>query len=170
MVGSVSCVWSHVKRSADGAGRAVLQSVVGDRPQVQALLRSVPAGIPNGTFATFILPGQPSDQTHRVELGDFTGSSLFVFDDHQGSLRLDHRFNEKNLFYVRYRFDSQDSSGGGQVTPPGLTTVNESRSSALAIVLNTVLTSRSSNDARLACYNSVREAMLSFRYQRRSLQ
>src|SRR6266576_2945062 len=27
-----------------GAGRAVLQSVVGDRPQVQALLRSVPAG------------------------------------------------------------------------------------------------------------------------------
>jgi Carboxypeptidase regulatory-like domain/TonB-dependent Receptor Plug Domain len=132
------------------AGRAVLQSVVGDRPQVQALLRSVPAGIPNGTFATFILPGQPSDQTHRVELGDFTGSSLFVFDDHQGSLRLDHRFNEENLFYVRYRFDSQDTSGGGQVTPPGLTTVNETRSSALAIVLNSFLTNRSSNDARLA--------------------
>ena len=128
------------------AGRAVLQSVVGDRPQVQALLRSVPAGIPNGTFATFVLLGQP----HRVELGDFTGSSLFVFDDHQGSLRLDHRFNEKNLFYVRYRFDSQDSSGGGQVTPPGLTTVNETRSSALAIVLNSALTNRSSNDARLA--------------------
>ena len=103
------------------AGRAVLQSVAGDRPQVQALLRSVPAGIPNGTFATFTT-GQPSGQTHRVELGDFTGSSLFVFDDHQGSLRLDHRFNEKNLFYARYRFDSQDSSGGGQVTPPGLTT------------------------------------------------
>jgi hypothetical protein len=91
-----------------------------------------------------------SGQPHNVELGDFTGSSLFVFDDHQGSLRLDHRFNEKNLFYVRYRFDSQDSSGGGQVTPPGLTTVNESRSTALAIVLNTFLTSRSSNEARLA--------------------
>ena len=104
------------------AGRAVLQSVAGDRPQVQALLRSVPAGIPNGTFATFttIWP-----DTSGVELGDFTGSSLFVFDDHQGSLRLDHRFNEKNLFYARYRFDSQDSSGGGQVTPPGLTTVND---------------------------------------------
>ncbi len=128
------------------AGRAVLQAVVGDRPQVQALLRSVPAGIPNGTFAQFTILGQP----YRVELGDFTGSSLFVFDDHQGSLRLDHGFNEKNRFYVRYRFDSQNSSGGGQVTPPGLTTVNESRSSALAIVLNTVLTSRSSNDARLA--------------------
>jgi TonB-dependent Receptor Plug Domain len=129
------------------AGRAVLQSVAGDRPQVQVLLRSLPAGIPNGTFATFVLPGQPP---RLVELGDFTGSSLFVFDDHQGSLRLDQTFNEKNLFYVRYRFDSQNSSGGGQVTPPGLTTVNDSRSSALAIALNTVLTSRSSNDARLA--------------------
>src|SRR4029450_9341916 len=128
-------------------GRAVLQAVVGDRPQVQALLRSVPAGIPNGTFAQFTISGQPP---HRVELGDFTGSAMFVFDDPQGSLRLDHRFNEKNLFYIRYRFDSQNSSGGGQVTPPGLTTVNEIRSSALTIVLNTVLTSRSSNEARLA--------------------
>src|SRR4030095_8174522 len=67
-----------------------------------------------------------------------------------GSLRLDHQLNKNNLFYGRYRFDSQDSSGGGQVTPPGLTTVNELRSTALAIVLNTVLTSRSSNEARLA--------------------
>ncbi|MCM3870557.1 MAG: TonB-dependent receptor, partial [Pyrinomonadaceae bacterium] len=129
------------------AGRALLQSVVGDRPQVQALLRSVPAGIPNGTFQQFTILGQPP---RNVELGDFTGSSQFVFDDHQGSLRLDHRFNEKNFFYARYRFDSQDSSGGGQVTPPGLTTVNESRSSALAIVLNSVLTSRSSNEVRFA--------------------
>jgi Carboxypeptidase regulatory-like domain/TonB-dependent Receptor Plug Domain len=129
------------------AGRGVLQAVVGDRPQVQALLRSLPAGLPNGTFAQFTSPGQPPQS---VELGDFTGSSMFVFDDQQGSLRLDHSFNEKNLFYARYRFDSQNSSGAGQVTPPGLTNANESRSSALAIVLNTVLTSRSSNEARLA--------------------
>src|SRR4029450_5557699 len=128
-------------------GRAVLQAVVGDRPQVQALLRSVPAGIPNGTFAQFTISGQPP---HRVELGDFTGSSMFVFDDHQGSVRLDHNFNKNNLFYVRYRFDAQHSSGGGQVTPPGLTFVSELRSSALAIVLNTFLTSRSSNEARIA--------------------
>ena len=128
------------------AGRGRLQAVAGNRPQVQALLRSVPAGIPNGTFATFTLSGQ----THPVELGDFTGSSKFVFDDHQGSLRLDHSFDQNNLFYVRYRFHSQDSSGSGQVTPPGLTSVNKSKSSALAIVLNTVLTGRSSNEARLA--------------------
>jgi hypothetical protein len=129
------------------AGRDVLQSSAGDRPQVQVLLRSVPAGIPNGKFTTLTSPGQPPE---RVELGDFTGSSLFGFDDQQGSVRLDHRFNDKNLFYARYRFDSQDSSGGGQVTPPGLTTVNTLRSKALAIVLNTVLTNRSSNEARLA--------------------
>jgi TonB dependent receptor-like, beta-barrel len=107
----------------------------------------VPAGTPNGTFATFTIPGQPLRQ---VELGDFTGSAQFVFDDHQGSVRLDHTFNKKNLFYVRYRFDSQHSSGDGQVTPPGLTLVNELRSSALVMVLNSILTSRSSNEARLA--------------------
>jgi hypothetical protein len=129
------------------AGRAVLQSFAGDQPQVQVLLRSVPAGIPNGTFTTFTIPGQP--QSRSVELGDFTGSSLFVFDDQQGSFRLDHRFNERHVFYARYRFDSQDSSGGGPVTPPGLTTVNTVSSKALAIVLNSVLTSRSSNEARL---------------------
>lgn len=129
------------------AGRAVLQSVAAGRPQVQALLNFVSAGTPNGTSATFTIPGQPQ---RSVDLGDLTGSSLFVFDDHQGSVRVDHRLNDKNLFYGRYRFDSQDSSGAGQVTPPGLTTVNESRSSALAFVLNSVLTSRFSNEARLA--------------------
>ena len=136
-----------LKGAPTAAGRAVLQSVALNRPQVQALLNSVPAGTPNGTFATFTIPGQGPRQ---VELGDFTGSAEFVFDDHQGSLRIDHNFNKNNLFYVRYRFDSQDSSGVGQVTPPGLTQVNKLRSSALAIVLTSTLTSRLSNEARLA--------------------
>jgi TonB-dependent Receptor Plug Domain len=135
-----------LKGAPTADGRDVLQSSAGDRPQVQVLLRSVPAGIPNGTSTTFTIPGQP---LQSVELGDFTGSSLFVFDDQQGSLRLDHRLNDRHVFYARYRFDSQDSSGGGPLTPPGLTTVNPSRSTALAIVLNSVLTSRSSNEARL---------------------
>src|SRR4030095_15489784 len=41
------------------AGRAVLQAVAGNRPQVQALLNSVPTGTPNGTFATFTILEQP---------------------------------------------------------------------------------------------------------------
>ncbi len=129
------------------AGRAILQSVAAGRPQVQALLNFVPAGIPNGTSATFTLPGQ---QPRSVELGDFTGSSLFVFDDHQGSVRVDHRLNDKNLLYGRYRFDSQDSSGDGQVTPPGLTSVTKRTLAALAIVLNSLLTNKFSNEARVA--------------------
>jgi Carboxypeptidase regulatory-like domain len=135
-----------LKGAPTADGRTVLRSVAAERPQVQALLNFVPAGIPNGTFATFTVLGQQ----RTVDLGDFTGSSLFVFDDQQGSVRIDHRMNDKNFLYGRYRFDSQDSSGGGQVTPPGLTTVNESRSSALAVVLNSVLTSKFSNEARLA--------------------
>src|SRR5262249_16892827 len=63
------------------AGRAVLQSVVGDRPQVQALLRSLPAGIPNGTLTTFTIGGQPPQ---RVDLGDFNGSSGIIFVDRSG--------------------------------------------------------------------------------------
>ena len=136
-----------LRSAPTAAGRAVLQSVATDRPQVQALLDFVPAGIPNGEFATFRLPGQ-REQT--VELGDFTGSALSEFDDHQGSVRIDHRLNDRNLLYARYRFDSQDSTGTGQVTPPRLTQSIRRRSDALAVVLNSSLTSKLFSEARLA--------------------
>ncbi|HKP70663.1 MAG TPA: TonB-dependent receptor, partial [Pyrinomonadaceae bacterium] len=129
------------------AGRAVLQSVAANRPQVQALLDFVPAGIPNGTSMEFALDMQ-SPKT--VELGDFTGSASSEFDDHQGSVRIDHRFNDKNLVYARYRFDSQDSSGNGQVTPPRLTSLSRVRSGAFVVVLNSSLTSKLFNEIRLA--------------------
>lgn len=128
-------------------GRAVLQSVAMGRPHVQALLDSVPAGVPNGRFARFTIPGQPE---LIVPLGDLTSSAPFVFDSHQGSVRLDHRFNKENLLYGRYRFDSAATSGAGQVTPPGLTTVNSTSSHSVNVVLNTVLTNKISNEARTA--------------------
>jgi len=127
-------------------GRNILQSIVGNRPQVQALLQFVPAGAPNGTSATFTVGGQ----TYTVPLGNVTGSSSFKFDDHQGSGRVDHRFNDRNLFYARYRYDYQTTSGTGQVTPPGLTTLNKTKTKAATTVLNSVLSSRWSNEARLA--------------------
>ncbi|MFN6963796.1 MAG: carboxypeptidase regulatory-like domain-containing protein [Pyrinomonadaceae bacterium] len=127
-------------------GRAVLQSVAAGRPQVQALLQFVPPGTPNGTSATFTI----GSQTYTVPLGNVTGSSSFVFDDHQGSARIDHRFNDRNLFYARYRYDYQNTSGTGQVTPPGLTTVNKTKTKAATTVLNTILSSKWSNEARLA--------------------
>jgi hypothetical protein len=52
--------------------------------------------------------------------------------------------------YGRYRFDSQESSGAGQVTPPGLTTVSPTKTKAATIVLNSVVTSKLSNEARIA--------------------
>jgi hypothetical protein len=146
-----------LRSAPTAAGRAVLQSIAANRPQVQALLDFVPAGIPNGEVALFTLP-MGSPQT--VELGDFTGSALSEFDDHQGSLRIDHRVNDKNLLYARYRFDSQHSSGGGQVTPPRLTLLNRSSSGALAVVLNSSLTSKLYSEARVGWtrFSSIGEA------------
>jgi hypothetical protein len=128
------------------AGRAILQSAVGNRPQVAALLRFLPAGAANGQTRSFTANGQ----TFVVPLGDITGSSSIKFDDDQGSFRLDHRINEKNLLYGRYRFDDQIQSGGGQVTPPGLTTINPIKTKAATIVLNSILTNKLSNEARIA--------------------
>jgi Carboxypeptidase regulatory-like domain/TonB-dependent Receptor Plug Domain len=128
------------------AGRAILQSAVGTRPQVAALLRFLPAGAANGQTRSFTANGQ----TFVVPLGDLTGSSAFSFDSKQGSARVDHRFNDKNLLYGRYRFDWNTTAGSGQVTPTGLTTVNDTKVQAATTVLNTVVTSTISNEARLS--------------------
>src|SRR4030095_9957939 len=83
------------------SGRAVLQNHAGDRPQVQALLRSVPAGTPNGQKRTVSIVNGPA---FEVDLGDLTSSSAFKFDNHQGSARIDHNFKDRNFFYGRYRY------------------------------------------------------------------
>lgn len=140
------------------AGRQILQNAVGGRAQIQALLRFVPAGTPNGTSASFVAtPGGP---TFVVPLGNVTGSSAFKFDDHQGSFRIDHKINAKNFIYGRYRWDTSTTSGTGQVTPPGLTTVSPLKTSASTIVLNTILSSRMTNELRVAYsrYDSVTNA------------
>lgn len=127
------------------AGRAILQRFA-NRPQIAALLRFLPAGTPNGQTRSFTVGGQ----TYVVPLGSITGSSSFKFNSDQGSVRIDHRFSDKNLMYGRYRFDRNTSSGGGQVTPPGLTTVVPTKTQAATIVLNSVLTSKIANEARIA--------------------
>ena len=128
------------------AGRAILQSVVGTRPQVQALLRFLPAGTANGQTTSFTAGGT----TYTIPLGIFAGASAFKFDSTQASFRLDHRFSDRNLLYGRYRYDRNVSAGGGQVSPAGLTTVVPTRTQAATLVLNSVLTSRLSNEARLS--------------------
>jgi hypothetical protein len=128
------------------AGRAVLQAAAGNRPQVQALLQFVQPGVANGTSASFVLNGV----TNTVPLGNLTGSSSFKFDDDQGSFRIDHKINSKNFIYGRYRWNNATTTGTGQVTPAGLTTQNLLGTSASTIVLNSILTSRMTNEFRVA--------------------
>jgi outer membrane receptor protein involved in Fe transport len=128
------------------AGRTILQSAVGNRPQVAALLKFLPAGSANGQTRNFTVGGQ----TFVVPLGDITGASSIKFDSDQGSIRIDRRFSDKNLLYGRYRFDNNTTSGSGQVTPPGLTTIVPIKTKAATIVLNSVLTSKITNEARVA--------------------
>lgn len=127
-------------------GRTVLQNAAGSLPQVQALLTFVPAGAPNGSSVSFVRNGQ----TFVVPLGDITGSSSFTFDDHQSSYRIDHRINNKNLIFGRYRFTDQVTAGTGQVTPPGLTTANTLKSQAAIFVWNSILRSNLTNELRLS--------------------
>ena len=127
------------------AGRSVLQQFA-NRPQVAALLQYLPAGTPNGRSVNVVVGGT----TYNVPLGNLTGSSSVKFDSNQGSVRIDHRFNDRNLLYGRYRFDNNTSSGAGQVTPAGLTTLVPTKTKAATIVLNSILTSRMSNEARIA--------------------
>ncbi|HEY7783869.1 MAG TPA: hypothetical protein VIB00_04045, partial [Pyrinomonadaceae bacterium] len=129
------------------AGRAALLAGAGNRPQVQALLRFVPAASDSsGTVRSFTVGGQ----TFTVPTGNLTGSASSFFDDHQASFRLDHRFNSNNTLIGRYLYDDGDSGGNGQVTPPGLTTKNVFRSQAVNIALTSVITPNLVNEVRLA--------------------
>ena len=135
----------------DGApteeGRQVLQSAAGHLPQVDALLRFVPAGAPNGESASFALGGQ----THTVPLGSITGSSSVVFNNNQAMGRIDHHLGQGHVLSGRYLLnDTPDNSGTGQVTPPGLTTVNTSNAHSLNVWLNSLLSQNMSNEFRVA--------------------
>jgi hypothetical protein len=129
------------------AGRQVLQSGAGSLPQVAALLRFVPvAQRANNTTASFTRGGQ----TFVVPLGDLTGSTAFKFDDWQWSGRIDHQFNSNHRLNGRYLYDDSLTSGTGQATPPGLTTVSPLRAQSAVVNLNSLFGGRWVNDLRVA--------------------
>jgi hypothetical protein len=137
---------STINGAPTAEGRAVLQQF-SNLPHVAALLQYLPAGAPSGqTPRTFTINGT----TYSVPIGSITGSSSVKFDSNQGSIRIDHRLNGDNLLYGRYRFDNNTSSGGGQVTPAGLTTLVPTKTKAATLVWNSILSSRVSNEARVA--------------------
>ena len=69
----------------------MLQSVAAGRPHVEALLKHLPAGTPNGRSATFTLGGQ----TYTVPLGSLTGSASQRLDNNQGTVRIDHQLDAR---------------------------------------------------------------------------
>lgn len=128
-------------------GRAILQQRVGNRPQVAALLGFLPAAqTSNGATESFTVGGV----TTPVPLGNLTGSSSFLFNDWQTSVRLDHRFNENHTLMGRYIYQDQDTAGSGQSTPPGYESSNVSRNQGVNISLTSVLGPRVVNEARAA--------------------
>lgn len=127
------------------AGRQVLQTQAGGRPQVAALLKFVPAGVPNGSNKSFTIGGQ----TFVVPLSNLTSSTGLKFDNWQWSGRIDHRWAKQDLG-GRFLFDDRAQSGNGQVTPPGLTTISPSRSQAITVFLTSQLSSHLLNDGRIA--------------------
>jgi len=129
------------------AGRQVLQSAAGNRPQVQALLKHLPAGTPNGRTATFTLGGQ----SFTVPLGDLTGTASQRKEDHQGVARIDHQLTQNHTIVGRYMFDEVPTNNIGgtvQITPPGLSHNNPSNSHALNVWANSVYGSSTSNELR----------------------
>jgi Carboxypeptidase regulatory-like domain len=129
------------------AGRQILQQQVGNRPQIQALLGFLPAAqAPNGQSRSFTANGQ----TFNVPLGSLTGSSSFVFNDWQQSIRVDHRLSNNHTLNGRYIYQDQDTVGAGQSTPSGYESANVSRNQGVNLALNSILSAKMVNELRLA--------------------
>ena len=111
------------------AGRQLIQSMAGTRPQVQALLRFLPAA--QGALGRTV-PLTVGTRTEQIPVGSLSGAIPITFDDWQWSGRVDHRLGEKHNIGGRYLYDDLLSAGdGSQATPPGLHTVVPSRRQAM---------------------------------------
>ncbi len=128
------------------AGRAILQQFAGTRPQVAALLKFVPAGSGFVKNATVNVGGQ----NFIVPLGSLTGSAEVFSNNDQASGRLDFRLSQNHALSARYLYSGNASGGGGQVTPPGLTTANTNNQHAGNVWLTSTLSSNAFNEFRVA--------------------
>lgn len=127
-------------------GRRALQEVAGARPQVQALLENLPAGQPNGQVRSVTVGGR----TVTIPLGNLTGSGGQRFNDWQYHYRIDHRFSENHSLMARYMDDDGASSGTGQLTPAGLSSVIPTRTRSASVNLTSTFTPRTYNEFRVS--------------------
>jgi hypothetical protein len=128
------------------AGRAILQQVAGNLPQVAALLRFVPAGTGFVKNAPLTVGGQ----SYLIPLGSLTGQADAFFNSNQASGRLDFHVSPNHTLNARYLYNGQESGGAGQVTPPGLTTANTANQHAGNVWLTSTLSSNVFNEFRVA--------------------
>jgi Carboxypeptidase regulatory-like domain len=133
------------------AGRQILQGVAGDRPQVAALLRFLPAA--QGPCSSACAPAQfnLNGLTYSVPLGSLGGSQASTFDDWQWSFRLDHRLTTNNSLSGRYLYQDSATAGiGSQITPPGFSSLEGQRAQGVNLTLTSVFGPRLVNEARAA--------------------
>lgn len=128
-------------------GKQMIQSLAGGRPQVQALLKFLPAAAtPLGTT----VPVSVAGQSVQIPVGSLTNSTGAIFDNWQWSGRIDQNIGNRHQLGGRYLFNDSVSDGNGQATPPGLTTRNQQRQQAMSLFLTSNFTSRLLNEARVS--------------------
>ncbi|MBI4908526.1 MAG: carboxypeptidase regulatory-like domain-containing protein [Acidobacteria bacterium] len=120
------------------AGRALLQPFAGTRPALKALLDYLPAGVttPGLQSERVVIGGQ----TLTIPYGRLGGAANRAFDDKQASVKIDHRLTDKHSIGGRYLYQDNADAGGGQVTPPGLTTLVPVRNQLGSIYWNASFT------------------------------
>lgn len=130
------------------AGRQLLAPFANTRPALKALLDYLPAGDPvSGLRSEQVVIG---GQTLTIPYGRLGGSAGRKYDDTQFSGRVDHRIGNKHTLGGRYMYQDSTDAGGGQVTPPGLTTLVPYRSQVAGAFLNSSLTPNLFSELRLA--------------------
>jgi len=128
-------------------GRQMLQQLAGDRPTVRVLLEHLPAA--QAPVAGLTAPLIVGGRSVRIPLGTLNGSSKGRFENWQWSGRIDHQLGGKHALGGRYLYNDHLSSGGGQATPPGLSTVAATTRQAANTWLNSSFSPAAYGELRL---------------------
>lgn len=127
------------------AGKAILQSAVGTLPQIQSLLKFLPAAqTPSAAVARFNYRGQ----AYSVPLGTLAGAAPNTLDAWQWLFRGDHRFNDKHSMFGRMMYDTR-ATVSGQAVPPGLTSQSPAKRYNFSGGLNSSLSASYFNELRV---------------------
>jgi len=128
------------------AGKALLNQIAGNRPQVKALLDFVEgAQAPNGRSANVVVNGV----TTAIPLGVVSGAAPNLLNAWQWSVRADHRFNDRQNFFLRYQADTRETISG-QAVPSGLTSLAPTERNIAVASLSSTLKPNLINDFRVS--------------------